>query len=56
MEGGRGNWFAWWMERLLSSFGRSDLRGAVGEARAANSFGDTYTIKTLIKTSLKYVK
>ena len=29
------------MERLLSSLGKSDLRGAVGEARAASSLGET---------------
>ena len=40
-EGGRGNWLCAWMLRLLSSLGRSLLRGAVGEARAASSLAVT---------------
>ena len=40
-EGGSGNWFWLCIARLLSSLGRSLRRGAVGEARAANSVGET---------------
>jgi len=41
---GRGNCCWEWMpSKLESSFGMSDLLGAVGDARAANSFGETLT-------------
>ena len=44
MEAGRGNCcWEFMCSRELSSLGRSDLRGAVGLARAANSLGDTLT-------------
>ena len=42
-EGGRGNWFWLCMARLLSSLGRSLRLGAVGDALAASSDGDTFT-------------
>jgi len=44
MEAGRGNCcWEFMCSRELSSLGRSDLRGAVGLARAASSLGETLT-------------
>ena len=37
------------LRRLESIFGRSERRGAVGEALAANSLGDTYVTILIIK-------
>ena len=36
------------LRRLESIFGRSERRGAVGEALAANSLGDTYVTNLII--------
>ena len=44
IEAGRGNCcWEFMCSRELSSLGRSDLRGAVGLARAASSLGETLT-------------
>lgn len=57
MEAGSGNccWEFMWSNEL-SNLGKSDRRGAVGLARAANSLGETLTpafAKSLKKTGLE---
>ena len=39
------------LRRLESIFGRSERRGAVGEALAANSLGDTYVTNLIIMSA-----
>ena len=43
MEGGNGNCWCCAAKRFESNLGKSLLLGAVGEALAANSLGDTFT-------------